>query len=399
MFLNVLRRRNPGLISAAIELHQAGRLPANTYVLDLDAIEANANAIATEARRVGVTPFAMTKQIGRNPDACRAIVAGGIPASVAVDVDCAVATTNAGMSLGNVGHLVQVPSGEADLVASLDPCNWTVFTADKAAEAAAASDRRGRDQPLLARIHAPGDEFYSGHEGGFRAEEILDAADRLDALDGAHFAGITTFPALLFDADAGKLRVTHNLRTLEQVAARLRDGGRRSIEINGPGTTSTIAIAELAAAGVTQVEPGHALTGTTPLHAASTELPEIPAVCYLTEVSHEYDGRAFCFGGGMYVDPVFGDYPITAEVGPAPDATVTCHATLPPPSAIDYYGQLSCDGYTARTGDSVVFGFRIQAFVTRAYTAGITGISSGQPVVQGIWSADGMRRRPQFTVP
>jgi hypothetical protein len=140
MFLNVLRRRNPGLISAAIELHQAGRLPANTYVLDLDAIEANANAIATEARRVGVTPFAMTKQIGRNPDACRAIVAGGIPASVAVDVDCAVATTNAGMSLGNVGHLVQVPTGEADLVASLDPDNWTVFTADKAAEAAAASD-------------------------------------------------------------------------------------------------------------------------------------------------------------------------------------------------------------------------------------------------------------------
>ena len=399
MFLNVLRRRNPGLIAAAIELHQAGHLPANTYVLDLDAIESNAKAIATEASRVGVTPFAMTKQIGRNPDACRAIMAGGIPASVAVDVDCAVATTNAGMTLGNVGHLVQVPSGEADLVASLAPDNWTVFSADKAAEAAVASSRRGRDQPLLARIHAPGDEFYSGHEGGFRAEEILEVADRLDALDGAHFAGITTFPALLFDADASRLRATHNLRTLERVAARLVDGGRRAFEINGPGTTSTVAIAELAAAGVTQIEPGHALTGTTPVHATGADLPEIPAVCYLTEVSHEYAGRAYCFGGGMYVDPVFGDYQITAEVGRAPDATTTCAATLPPPSAIDYYGQLACDGYTARTGDSVVFGFRVQAFVTRAYTAGITGISTGQPVIRGIWSADGMRPGPQFTAP
>jgi predicted amino acid racemase len=286
---------------------------------------------------------------------------------------------------------------EADLVAKMEPDNWTVFSADKAAEAAAASGRHGRDQPLLARIYAPGDEFYSGHEGGFRAADILDVADDLDSLDGAHFAGITTFPAFLFDADAGKLRATHNLRTLERVAARLTANGR-SIEINAPGTTSTIALAELASAGVTQVEPGHALTGTTPLHATTTDLPEIPAACYLTEVSHGYAGRAYCFGGGMYVDPVFPTYQITAEVGPAPDATIACNATLPPPSSIDYYGQLSSESYTARTGDSVVFGFRIQAFVTRAYTAGVAGISSGKPTVESIWSADGMRPRSQKAV-
>jgi predicted amino acid racemase len=397
MFLSVLRRRNPGLISAAIELHQAGQLPPNTYVLDLDAIEANSRTIAAEANRLNMTPYAMTKQIGRHPDACRAIMAGGIPASVAVDVDCASSTTKAGMRLGHVGHLVQVPRVEADLVAGMEPDNWTVFSADKAAEAAAASSRHGRDQPLLARIYAPGDEFYSGHEGGFRAADILDVADDLDSLAGAHFAGITTFPALLFDADAGKLRATHNLRTLEQVAARLMANGR-TIEINGPGTTSTIALAELASAGVTQVEPGHALTGTTPVHATTTHLPEIPAVCYLTEVSHGYAGRAYCFGGGMYVDPVFPNYQITAEAGPAPDATITCNATLPPPSSIDYYGQLSSERYTARTGDSVVFGFRIQAFVTRAYNAGVAGISSGKPTVEGIWSADGMRPRSQKSV-
>ncbi len=35
MFLDVLRRRNPHFIEAVIALHQQGKLPANTYVLDL----------------------------------------------------------------------------------------------------------------------------------------------------------------------------------------------------------------------------------------------------------------------------------------------------------------------------------------------------------------------------
>ena len=65
MFLDVLRRRNPGFIEAAMRLHQEGRLPANAYVLDLDAVEANARLIKTEADRLGLKVFAMTKQVGR----------------------------------------------------------------------------------------------------------------------------------------------------------------------------------------------------------------------------------------------------------------------------------------------------------------------------------------------
>ena len=49
MFLDVIRRRNPRLIEQAIALHQFGQLPANTYVIDLDAVEANARAIAVKA--------------------------------------------------------------------------------------------------------------------------------------------------------------------------------------------------------------------------------------------------------------------------------------------------------------------------------------------------------------
>ena len=49
MFLDVLRRRNPAFIEAAMALHQQGDIPANAYVLDLDAVEANARVLKAEA--------------------------------------------------------------------------------------------------------------------------------------------------------------------------------------------------------------------------------------------------------------------------------------------------------------------------------------------------------------
>ncbi|MGZ4666924.1 MAG: alanine racemase [Blastococcus sp.] len=389
MFLDLLRRRNPRLIDAAIDLHQGGELPADTFVFDLDAVTDNARHFAATAGDLGLTTFAMTKQVGRNPDLCRALMAGGIDAAVAVDMECARATRRAGMRLGHLGHLVQVPRAEAAAAMGMSPDFLTVFSMEKAREAAAATSRLGREQPMLARLYASDDEFYSGHEGGFRAADIVRVADEIDALDGARFAGITTFPALLFDQDRKTLRRTHNLRTLEEAAAALRGAGRDDIEINGPGTTSSAALPVLAEAGVTQVEPGHALTGTTPLHAIQ-DLVELPAACYLTEVSHLHEGRAFCFGGGMYVDPVFPPYQVRAMVGREPGTAELLDAALPPPSAIDYYGQLDLDGHAGVTvGDSVVFGFRIQAFVTRAYTAGISGLAAGTPRVAGIWAAGG----------
>jgi predicted amino acid racemase len=156
------------------------------------------------------------------------------------------------------------------------------------------------------------------------------------------------------------------------------------VEINAPGTTSTEVLETLARHGATQVEPGHALTGTTPLHARK-DLVELPAVLYLTEVSHRHGNAAYCFGGGMYVDPVFPGYQVRALVN---DRLID--AELPPPEAIDYYGRLlPGDGVMPATGDSVVFGFRIQAFVTRAYVSAIDGVSAGRPRVAGIWSAAG----------
>ncbi len=391
MFLDVLTRRNPAFVEAVVALHQAGHLPANAYALDLDAIRANARVLRAAGESHGLEVFAMAKQFGRNPAVLRVLREEGLYRTVAVDMDDARAADRHGMDLGHVGHLVQVPRAEAQAAAGMAPDNWTVFSEEKAIEAADASRAVGREQALLARIHADGDTFYPGHEGGFPAVDVLAVAERLDALDGARFAGVTSFPALLFDRDRGEVRPTPNLTTLQKAAERLRDAGVHDVRLNAPGTTSSEVFGVLAEHGATQVEPGHGLTGTTPLHAIR-DLPELPGVLYVSEVSHHHGGRAYAFGGGMYVDPVFGDYQIRALVGREPSlrALRRHDAFLPPPAAIDYYGQLDpAQGSLPAPGETVVFGFRVQAFVTRAFTAAIAGVAAGTPCVEGIWAAHG----------
>lgn len=391
MFLDLVRRRNPALVEQAIALHQAGKLPANAYVVDLDAVEANARHIVGVANQHGLKTYAMTKQMGRNGSFCRALVKGGIAKAVAVDMECARATTRAGMGLGHIGHLVQIPRHEADAAAALLPDYWTVFNLEKAKEAGVAARKLGRDQPMLVRIVAEGDRFYRGHEGGFPAADIVEIADAIDALAGARFAGVATFPSQLFDHESGAVKPTPNLATLQRAAEALAKAGRRDIEINTPGTTSSAILPMLASAGATQVEPGHGLTGTTPLHAVK-DLAELPAVVYLSEVSHLIGNEAFCFGGGLYIDPVFPEYQVKAIVSREPTAAASALAPveIPEPAAIDYYGMIDATGSVKpRIGDSVIFGFRPQAFVTRALVVGLAGLCAGTPRVEAIYDAFG----------
>ncbi|MDR3485685.1 MAG: alanine racemase [Bradyrhizobium sp.] len=392
MFLENLRTRNPAFVEAAQQLHQDGKIPADAYVLDLDTVERNARILKQEAMRLGLKIFAMTKQFGRSSSACKAIMRGGIDRSVAVDMACARATHKAGLKVGHLGHLQQVARHEANAAARVfAPDYWTVFNETKAKEAAAGARAAGRVQNLLARIHADGDTFYRGHEGGFDANDVTDVADMVDSLEGCRFAGITSFPALLYDHASRKVLPTRNLTTLSRAAEALAKAGRRDIEINAPGTTSSVMLAALAEAGATQVEPGNGLHGTTALHVVE-DLPERPAMLYLTEVSHLSGGKAYCFGGGFYIDPIFPDYDVKAIVSDTPTTAAGAlrSVEVPPPSMIDYYAMIDASGQSApKPGDTAIFGFRGQAFVTRAYVVGVSGISTGNPTVETIEYTNG----------
>jgi predicted amino acid racemase len=110
---------------------------------------------------------------------------------------------------------------------------------------------------------------------------------------------------------------------------------------------------------------------------------EKPAVLYLSEISHMYNGRGHVFGGGLYIDPVRGAYPLHALVGQKMEKR---SAELIPGGGIDYYGYIQGD---VREGDPVIFGFRPQVFFTRGQVAPVEGVASGHPHVTGYFDAQG----------
>lgn len=380
-------------MESVVGLHQRAELPPNCYVIDLDALEVNTKLLMSKAKSLDLTVYAMTKQLGRAPGALAAMADGGVDGFVAVDMACARPIVGNGHHLGHIGHLVQIPAAEASEAASMKAAYWTVFSPNKAVEASKAASQLGVTQDLLVRIYGPGDEFYAGHEGGVFVDDLDSMIDHIDSLPSVRFAGLTTFPALLYDSDSGGARTTPNIATVVDAIENIKRKRRNLDElvVNAPGTTSSGVLEQLAEVGATQVEPGHGLTGTTPLHAVS-DLPEKPAVCYLSEVAHLFNGHPYCFGGGLYVDPVFGDYQVKTIVAHEPSevSSAPLQVEMPSTAAIDYYAKL--ESQTSRVvaeGASVVFGFRIQAFVTRAYVAGVSGVGSGNPEVAGIWDVFG----------
>ena len=397
MFLDTLARRNPALVQTSVALHQSGEIPPNSYVLDLDAVRRNARAVKQAADAAGLQVYPMTKQVGRNPLFVRAVARAGMPRFVCVDWMGAEILAGQGAGIGHVGHLVQIPRGEAARIAAMGPEVWTVFNAEKAREAAEAAQAAGRQQDVLLRVVAPDDVFYPTHDGGFAAEDVVSAAREVGGLAGLRVVGVTSFPTLLFDPERETVALTPNMRTIAEAAERLRrETGLAITQVNAPGTTSAETMRMLAEAGATHVEPGHGFTGTTPWHAYA-DLPETPAICYLSEVTDVRGDQAYVLGGGFLVDPVIPPYQVRAFVGKEGQAALgnRAHADLGSRDGIDYYALLDRRSARVGIGDSVVFGFRAQVFATRAYVAVVRGISRGRPRVAGVYDANGRRlRRP-----
>jgi predicted amino acid racemase len=392
VFLSNLIEQNPTFAAAVIDLHQAGDLPPDCYVIDIDTMAANSELICGEAHRHGLEVIAMTKQFGRHPAALETLRRTGVDSFVAVDMTCARAIHRAGQPLGHIGHLVQVPTRLAEEAVAMRPQNWTVVSTAKAEQAASAAAAAGTEQALLARIFGASDVVVDSHAGGFNAAELLATADSIDALDGGAFAGVTSYPALIFDRDEHVVIPTPNLATLEHARKELETAGWQDVRVNAPGETSTKVVSTLASAGVTQIEPGHGFTATGAYHAFA-DLPERPAMVYLSEVSHTDGDTSFCFGGGLYLCVGSVDYTPTAIVGSTFDEAVAhrVDATLSQQhQEIDFYGRLAApESGQLHVGDSVVFCFRAQAFYTRSLVAAVAGVHAGTPTITGICTVDG----------
>ncbi|PUA36378.1 amino-acid racemase [Paenibacillus elgii] len=377
MFVDMTLKRNEGLISAAALLHQDGTIPPNTYVIDMDALELNVKALRQTADRYRMNLYYMTKQLGRSGFVGKLIEQSGIERAVAVDIDEANNLRESGCQIGNIGHIVQPGKTQwKHVIGKLQPEVVTLFSYERAKQLSDAALELGHVQDVVLRVIKGGDTIFPGQFGGFPLEALDGQLPELLKLKGIRVAGVTSFPVLQINPERTDFAFTSNMETLASAVERLKHRGIEVKHVNAPSATCCHTIPLLAKYGVTHSEPGHAMTGTTPLHAYDEHLTEIPAMVYLSEISHMDDRFAYTIAGGFYArsnmeKALYGSTPVDIAKQQAIVSQV-------PAENIDYYGSLERER-PMKVGDTVVYAFRAQIFVTRSHVAYVKGIGAGKP--------------------
>lgn len=391
MFLDITIRRNVDLIQTAMNFHQRGKIRPNTYVLDLDRIEENAKKIKAEADKNNIKLYMMTKQIGRNPEVAKLISKVGIDKVVAVDPWEALTLAKAGIKIGNVGHLVQIPSNMIGDILEYNPEVITVFTVEKAREISQEAEKQGKVQDIMLKVIDDEDLIYEGQTGGFKKEELIESAKKIMEYSGVKIVGVTAFPCLLYDSQEKRVVKTHNIKTLLDSAKLLEEElGIKLEQINVPSANSVNSISTIKEVGGTHGEPGHAFTGTIPINA-HIDQPEIPAMVYVSEISHCYENKAYVYGGGYYRRGNIKKAIVGSNLEKGLDNIL--NVVDMSPTNIDYYGELELGDRAVNIGDTVIYAFRTQIFVTRSEVALVEGIANGSPRLIGIYDSLGNRLR------
>lgn len=381
MFIDIVQKKNPDLIKVAIELHQNGEILPDTYVLDVDAILENGRALCKKAEENGIKLYAMTKQFGRVPYLAKKLVEIGFAGIVTVDFKEALVMMDNGVKLGNVGHLVQIPSSLVDKVVRNSPEIITVYSLEKIKEIDLAAKKYGKVQDIMLRVLERDSKIYSGQSGGFYLDQIEELTKEVLKLKNVRINGLTSFPCFLYNCDKNIIEGTKNIESIKKAEKILKELGISVQQLNMPSATSLQNIESIKAYGGTHGEPGHALTGTTPFNSKNLE-GEIPGIIYVSEVSHNLDEKSYCYGGGHYRRSGISSVLIGKNV----ENLKRCSITPPTMESIDYYFELSENN---SIGDTVIGAFRTQIFVTRSSVALVEGIKTGNPKVVGIYDSLG----------
>ena len=383
MFLEKTVERNKELVQAAFKLHKEGLILPDTYVIDLDTLVENARKIKEEADKYGVKLYFMTKQIGRNPVIAKEFMKLGYDGAVVVDFKEAEVMINNDIKIGHVGHLVQIPKALVEKVVKSKPDYITVYTIEKAKEINEACEKLGINQNIMLRVLGENDNLYSGQYGGFKLEELKEVLGELIKFKNLNIAGIASFPCFLYDEASNEIKRTRNIDTIKEAKAILEKEFDIKIEqLNMPSATCVNSIKKISEEGGTHGEPGHGLTGTTPYHKAN-DAEEIPAMVYVTEVSHNLLDKGYCYGGGHYRR----SHMENALVGESIENYKRVKVTPPTDESIDYHFELS---EKCNVSDTVVMAFRTQIFVTRSNVALVKGINKGEPEIIGVYDSQGI---------
>lgn len=385
MFLEQTMKRNRPLVEAAIELEKAGQILPDSYVVDVDTFVSNAKKILDEAKKYDFQLYFMLKQLGRNPYLAEKLMEAGYSGAVAVDFKEAQVMMNHHIPIENVGHLVQIPAAMIESVVAYGPKSMTVYSVEKIRQIEKAAKRLEKTQGIIIRVYSEEDLIYSGQTAGFSLKQLPTVAKIVqEQCPHMQINGITSFPCYLYDEAADDVLPTKNLETVLRAKKILEDLGYEELIINTPSATCVKTLDLMHQYGGNCGEPGHGLTGTTPLHAQHEE-PELPAVVYVSEVSHNFMGKAYCYGGGHYRR----SHVAQALVGSDIDMKKILEVTPPSDECIDYHFGLSEE---CAVGEPVVMAFRFQIFVTRSDVVLVEGIQSGNIRIAGIYDSMGRKK-------
>lgn len=381
MFLNKLIENNPKLFDYAFKAHQDGLILPDTYILDLDTIISNGKKLVEEANKYDIKLYFMLKQIGRNPLIAKELMKIGFDGCVAVDFNEALLMVENNIPLSNVGHILQIPKSALDKIISSKPKFVTVYSKEKIKEINDISKRYDIVQPLLLRISDDDASLYSGQVAGFKSYEVSDVANYIESLDNVVIGGITAFPSLLYDSNINEIGATNNILGLNRAKQILIEKGYKNLNINLPSANCVSSIKLASTLGAKSLEPGHALTGTTPLHSVSNQKENIGYV-YVSEISHNYEDKSYCYGGGYYrrghmskvaVGTSINNYEILNVKGTNDDS-------------IDYYFEIEKNCHVSNTA---LLCFRSQIFTNRSNVVVVKGLSSNNPRILGYYNSLG----------
>lgn len=381
MFINKTLQRNPQLIETAFRFHQELKIEPDTYIIDVDTFLENAKKIITEANQYQMKMYFMLKQIGRNPYLAKQLMKLGYAGAVVVDYREADCMMRNDIPIANVGHLVQPSRSMLQKLVDYGCEHFTVYSLQKIRDINECAKKVNRTQKILIRVVDAGDMIYSAQTAGFLLSELADCVKEIKKCSHIQIAGVTSFPCFLYDENSKEINSTHNLSTVLQAKAMLEEMGITIENLNTPSTTSVATIQKMAEYNATSGEPGHGMSGTTPIHATQ-DMPEIPCVVYLSEVSHNFMKHAFAFGGGHYRR----SHMENALVGNAFSNYKKMQVLKMEDDSIDYHFELNDE---ANVNDTVIMAFRFQIFVTRSHVCLIEGIHSDNPKIVGTYTSLG----------
>ncbi len=387
MFLDQIRKYNPNLLITALEFHQSGKIPPSCFIIDLDMVIENTHALVESAQKNNLSQYFITKQVGFNPIFAREVSKNGIPKAVSVDWNEAFSLLKNKIPLGHVGHLVQIPNCFIEKILQANPEVVTIFSLEKARQLSEIAVKKHLLVNVLLRVVDDDDFIYSGQAGGFRLSHLEKNLDEIHSLPNISIAGVTAFPCTIFETGKKSYAPTKNLHTLKKAAEIIaKHYPHEHLQINAPGNSCCNTYPLIRENGATHVEPGNALTGTTPIHAISDQ-PEKPALIHVTEISHLYKDVYYCYGGGLYRRSTV----TKALIGNKLTSLHEAKVISPDKTAIDYYVGLKIKPREeAAVGDSVIWSSRAQLFVTRSSVAVIKGIQHGNPKMVGIYNPFGL---------